>query len=320
MLQTDNHHPAGADSLLSGFLTSRPRMAVLFATGLFAAGLIVLATLAGMDHLSADHPPDRPLLPPTRGTAVLVFHRVGEGESVFPASELELLLKELRAAGYQMLSGAEFHRYLDGTWVPARPGVLLTFDDGYEDLFTVVHPILVRQRVPAMAMCVTKWLTPLPRPEPHFPHLSALQLQEMDSSGLWTFGCHSQDGHWLWTEGQKEVAAYMAALPALQRGGGQKETDAERAARVWADASLSRTTLEHALGKEIVDFAFPYGAIDGVAQQAVALAGFRYLYSMDPGLNRPGQAAPIKRMAGEKDAASTAQALQSLFATAEGAN
>ena len=78
--------------------------------------------------------------------------------------------------------------------------------------------------------------------------------------GSLTFGSHSRTHPW---------------LTALQ----QPELDAEVAG--------SRRELEAAIGKPVVHFAYPYGAVNDDVVQAVRKAGYSAAFGVKPGRNRP---------------------------------
>lgn len=82
---------------------------------------------------------------------ILCYHRIGIGGIPF-YSELSTQLFEAQMRflrrNYQILSLADACRELKSPTNNA-PGVVVTFDDGYRDLFTEAMPILGRYRIPA---------------------------------------------------------------------------------------------------------------------------------------------------------------------------
>ncbi|KAF2990067.1 hypothetical protein MJC1_02727 [Methylocystis sp. MJC1] len=92
--------------------------------------------------------------------AILMFHRVrpDRGEAFAPNAGLEItpqfldaLLTHLAARGYDLLSLDAALDLLRGREAPARPFVVLTFDDGYRDLVEHALPVLERRRAPFAA-------------------------------------------------------------------------------------------------------------------------------------------------------------------------
>lgn len=103
-----------------------------------------------------------PLVERTAATAVLLYHRVAApdvdpwGLAVSPDRFAEQLgaVKELATP----LSAAELHGALACGRLPRR-GVLVTFDDGYEDNLTVAQPLLAAHGVPATVFVPSGGLT-----------------------------------------------------------------------------------------------------------------------------------------------------------------
>jgi peptidoglycan/xylan/chitin deacetylase (PgdA/CDA1 family) len=92
--------------------------------------------------------------------AILMFHRVrpDPGEAFAPNAGLEItpqfldaLLRHLRARGYDLLSLEQALELLIAQAAPARPFVVLTFDDGYRDLVEFALPVLERHGAPFTA-------------------------------------------------------------------------------------------------------------------------------------------------------------------------
>lgn len=112
----------------------------------------------GLFHASGAH---RLAEPFTRGLgAILMFHRVrpATGDAFAPNAGLEItpqfldsLLTHLRGRGYDILSLDAVLARLGSGDPPGRPFVVLTFDDGYNDLVDHALPILERHRAPFTA-------------------------------------------------------------------------------------------------------------------------------------------------------------------------
>lgn len=92
-------------------------------------------------------PPDQVEVP------ILMYHYVGElspdadylrRDLTVGAEAFEAQLQFLRDAGYHTITLADLYLHLtEGRPLPARP-IILTFDDGYRDAYTVVFPLLQR--------------------------------------------------------------------------------------------------------------------------------------------------------------------------------
>ena len=99
-------------------------------------------------------------------------------ESLFVRpSSFEAQLAALKDAGYEFLFADEW-RETD------RPSVILTFDDGYEDNYTNMFPILRKYGGRATVFLISDMVG-----DPGY--LNEDQIREMASSGLVSFQCHT---------------------------------------------------------------------------------------------------------------------------------
>jgi peptidoglycan/xylan/chitin deacetylase (PgdA/CDA1 family) len=147
----------------------------------------------------------------------------------------------------------------------ARPGVLLSFDDGFANNHEVVLPRLRRHRAPAVFFVATGHLgggrrlgfveaaaagAALPLSVAHdlLDGMGEAQLRECAGSGLVTLGAHS------------------VSHPRLT-----ELDDAQLAVEVAG----SKAQLEELSGAPVELFAYPFGDADARVARAVAAAGFR---------------------------------------------
>jgi peptidoglycan/xylan/chitin deacetylase (PgdA/CDA1 family) len=99
----------------------------------------ILARVTGLRALVPFYHVVTDNLPPYMVPAPYRFPDVGEFER-----KLDYLLGH-----FAPLSLAELQGTLRGAKRPARPGLHLTFDDGYREVFDVIAPILLRKGIPA---------------------------------------------------------------------------------------------------------------------------------------------------------------------------
>ncbi len=163
------------------------------------------------------------------------------------ADVLRRQLAHLRREGIETIT----FRDLDRPPPPGRRRVILTFDDGYEDNYTTLFPLLQEFGATAVVFMVTglrsnTWAAA--QGEPEAPLLSPAQAREMAAHGV-EFGGHT-----------RHHVNFDLVSPEVAR----------------EEILGCRRDLEDWLGQAPVSFAYPYGAVHDHAKRAVAEAGFRY--------------------------------------------
>lgn len=108
------------------------------------------------------------------------------------AADLDRQLQYLLEQGYTTISArqlidCQYHRQS----LPPKP-VLLTFDDGYHDNFTLLYPMLVKYRMRAIIFLVASLVRQSGQACEELKFMSEEQLRQMDA-GLVEFGLHSFD-------------------------------------------------------------------------------------------------------------------------------
>jgi GT2 family glycosyltransferase/peptidoglycan/xylan/chitin deacetylase (PgdA/CDA1 family) len=210
--------------------------------------------------------------PPRPGAVrVLCYHSISDlsGAPVLepygiPPARLRRQLRLLRRH-FHVIGPEEFRRFLDGGGVPRR-AVLVTFDDCYEDLLRSGLPELRACGVPAIAFAVTARLGAT---NDWDAHLGAPQIRLLDAAGLRRL---SDEG--------VAIGSHSRTHRMLNR---------VPAAELTAEAAGSAADLEAAGVARPSFFAYPHGEHDGPSRRAVAAAGFRAAFTVEPGLARPGQ-------------------------------
>jgi peptidoglycan/xylan/chitin deacetylase (PgdA/CDA1 family) len=196
---------------------------------------------------------------------VLMFHRVLPEAAEQPAhgiwvreSEFARQLESLHRRGFKAITFREYDQFLQGEKpLPGRP-IILTFDDGYADNYTVALPLLQKHGFAAVIFAVTDihrrtnfW----DAEEKPAPLLTPAQLQELHRSG-------------------NEIGSHTVTHPRLTT------VDAAVARN---EVASSKKQLEDMLGTEVLSFAYPYGALSSSVKEMVAEAGYRYAAAADTG-------------------------------------
>lgn len=195
---------------------------------------------------------------------ILCYHRLindDAGKGQFPTylhtNRFEKHLRYLRANGYRtmLFSDLEKEPFFD----QKQRSVILTFDDGYEDNYHLLFPLLKKYDAKAVIYLVSgrqsnEW--DVPGGEKVLPLMNQAQWQEMLASGLVEFGAHTM------------THPDLSAISPEQ-----------------ADEEIrqSKVQLEQALGVPVVTFAYPYGRLSERVKELTRRAGFKYGVATDSG-------------------------------------
>ena len=195
---------------------------------------------------------------------VLMYHRILDQPAAssshgiwVTAAQFERQLQSLRTRGFQTITFRDYARFLRAeAQLPHRP-IVLTFDDGYEDNYTVALPLLQKFGCRAVVFAVTDerrtnfW----DAGKPSATLLSTTELRELDRSGM-------------------EIGSHTVTHPNLTL----IPRDESR-----RELQNSKEKLEQLLGSEVVSFAYPYGALSASAKELAEEAGYRFAVAADSG-------------------------------------
>jgi peptidoglycan/xylan/chitin deacetylase (PgdA/CDA1 family) len=181
---------------------------------------------------------------------ILVYHHIRQssaGDSyalrrmTVTPEIFERQMKHLQDNGYHVVPFASLEDFLaEGKGLPAKP-VIITFDDGWEDQYTVAFPILEKYSYPAAFFVVTNYLGDR-------GFLSLDQLRAMANAGM-RIGSHSRSH------------PYLGRI---------------RDPNVLRDEIFeSKKILEAELSVPITEFAYPYGSYSAAAVEMVKFARYK---------------------------------------------
>jgi peptidoglycan/xylan/chitin deacetylase (PgdA/CDA1 family) len=179
---------------------------------------------------------------------VLIYHHVKSlkptdnaierGLTVLPG-EFRAQLNVLVKNHYHLVSAAALVGYLrSGGSLPSKP-VVLTFDDGYIDMFGTAYQLLRTMHLTATFFIVPGFLDTR-------RYLSWKQVEQMAAAGM-------------------DIEAHSMTHPDLTT---------VPAAQLWGEVAQSRHVLEQRLHKAVRAFAYPYGAYNASVLRAVSKAGY----------------------------------------------
>ena len=173
------------------------------------------------------------LTPAPQGVVILEYHHVSDdvGEDgwayTVPPADFAQQLDYLQAEGYTTITMQDFMRARKGKQeLPEKP-VILTFDDGYEDNYTTLLPMLEERHMTAVVYMVTNSIG-------RKGYLSWNQLRDMQKRGI-------------------EIGSHTANHQPLTRLDREKQAE---------EMKLSKLLMEWNGLKTIYSFSYPNGAYD----------------------------------------------------------
>jgi peptidoglycan/xylan/chitin deacetylase (PgdA/CDA1 family) len=193
--------------------------------------------------------------------SVLTFHAIDARPSVisFSPTLFEWSIALLHERGYRTLSLTDLCVFMDRGAAPPERSIVITFDDGYQSVYSQAFPVLQRYGMTATVFLATgKDRTDrLPSMEGR-PMLSWDEIGEMHRGGI-TFGAHT------------------LTHPDLTR---------LHLNQIEAEIIGSKERIEEALGTPVDTFAYPFGRYDERCREFVS-HHFRCACSDRLGLCRP---------------------------------
>ncbi len=187
---------------------------------------------------------------------VLLYHRVindpslaGKHGTYVTTKQLQAHLEYLHKNNYTPITFEDLS--MINRFDKEKKYVILTFDDGYEDNYTLLFPMLKKFNFKAVIFMVTgkKENTWDYLDEGRtFPLLERSQILEMNKYGI-EFGAHTMN---------------HVDLTKVELSEAKQEIEG------------SRVALEGILGKKVSAFAYPYGSVNESVKELVRKAGFKY--------------------------------------------
>lgn len=149
---------------------------------------------------------------------------------------------------YNIISLNEAYDIIKNNKEIDNPNLLVfTFDDGYEDNYTLGFPILKEEEIKFNINVIARYTD-----EEYPNYLTWEQIEEMNKSGLLELGNHTYDSH-IYVDDYKgdSVPILKALLP--------NETDEERQERILNDLEKADKLISDKGNKKVNIMAYPYG-------------------------------------------------------------
>ena len=204
---------------------------------------------------------------------ILAYHKIDSrrelGLNSLSPERFERQISVLRNEGYVSISPLEilnsrfpicgFQRSeVKNPGIKSRKLVSITFDDGYEGIYTYAYPILRKYASTAVVFVTTGYIGRRNSwdrsPGPRFRHLDWTHIREMADAGF-CFGSHGVS-HTFLTQQSDSAARY--------------------------EIEASKKELEDGLGRSVRFFSYPYGDYDDRIVSFVREAGYEAAFSLRP--------------------------------------
>lgn len=149
---------------------------------------------------------------------------------------------------YTIVSLDEAYDIISNNKKVDNPNLLaFTFDDGYDNNYTLAYPILKEYGIKATISVIAKYTD-----ENREGYLTWDQIKEMSDSGLITIGSHTYDSHYYTTASD---GISKPVLQALLQG----ETAEDRKKRIFTDLKTADDMISEVTGKKVNIMTYPYG-------------------------------------------------------------
>lgn len=185
---------------------------------------------------------------PCKYIPILMYHHVldsaaakaiGAGYLNVPPDIFRQQMEYLINKGYQIIRLDEMISGLRNGSLPTKPAVL-TFDDGYGDLYDNLFPVLKEKNIKATVFVISQFVG-------GGNYLNWGQVKEMSDSGLVLIGDHTLNHLSLLKLSKEEIVNQIVS---------------------------ARLLIENHIGGRVEYFAYPYGGINTLAEQVLKEAGF----------------------------------------------
>lgn len=204
----------------------------------------------------------KPLWPANgRWVTILMYHSIGENAAFFTVrpENFRWQMNYLKENGYQTVFLAKLASWLSSKSPLSAKTVVLTFDDGYQDIYNNAFPVLREHGLKATTFLATDFIGGVMNNRNNAPleMLSWQQIEEMHQSGLVDFQPHSS-GHY----------------------------DLDRVALDEAERQIlrSRELIESKLNKSCKFFAYPRGKYNPKLMGVIKRNGFEAALTVKEGI------------------------------------
>lgn len=234
--------------------------------------LLILACLF-CGNLMADEPPNQCSHDQNSNDfTIFSYHEIAEKSETLDstyavsAANFEVQMKWLVDNGYHFINIDDIINFRQHKKPLPNKAILITFDDGYQSIYTNAFPILKKYQIPAVIALVGSWLQASDKVNfdrhtiDRSKFLSQQEIQEMVASGLVEIGSHSHSLHKGIlgnAEGNMKPAAITHQWMPDKK---VYEDDKSYQQRIYEDLKTNSDFLKQYTGQKPRVIVWPYGA------------------------------------------------------------
>ena len=214
---------------------------------------------------------------------IVMYHSVGYSNDPYTITpeSFEKHLRAIAAAGYTPVSFDDLKEYVDNDKnLPDKP-MVITFDDGYTDNYSLAFPLLKKYNYKATIFVIGSSAGKSEYKDTSYPinpHFNYNQAREMNLSKLISIQSHTHDMHQAKQYEKKDtVRENIMPLP--------EESVIDYVRALKADLSQSKKDLEGQIGSPVTALAYPSGRYNAFSEAVAKQLGFRVTVSTTIGTN-----------------------------------
>lgn len=225
--------------------------------------------------------------------AVLLYHDFHPAEKDLSISpqRFEEHLKMLKEHSFNVVSMDQLVDFMLHDKKLPPNAVLITFDDGYEDFYTVAYPILKKYKMVASNFIIVSATEKNTLNTNTLPHLTWDQMRDMKQNGM-GFYSHTFNLHYF-LDNDKTKPILVTVR--------QDETMEQYKERIKKDFTIAQRRLDEELGDNSKIISFPYGAYNKTIKKIGEELGISLFFTNKEGINDETTNEIFRINAGRKD-------------------
>ncbi len=212
---------------------------------------------------------------------VVMYHQLSKnisraGDYCITVNQLENDLKYLKEKGYETIDIAQLLAHVkSGAALPEKP-IMLTFDDGYETVYSYLLPLLEKYDMCAVASVVGSFTDMYTQVDDHnlsYSYMNWDEVIELAAGDRIEIQNHSYDLHKTDSQGRKGAQKVSS------------ETVQEYSAFMNEDVGKMQALLTEKTGKKPTAFTYPFGSYSKESKQVLEAMGFEAAFVCEARIN-----------------------------------